>query len=155
MVNPLPAEEKRPRGSRAEPLAGPFTSPFAQPFPELSQEWAVWPELWQDLPALVFPARPGHPTETGWLPADAADCVRDIPRWRATVDDGCLRVTRPDGLPWYQGPLHSTRTWRRVARAHGHLLLVTGPFAHPVELPSAAHCGHLLLAVADLDLAAL
>ncbi|MEY9848983.1 hypothetical protein ABH940_006087 [Streptacidiphilus sp. BW17] len=139
MVIPLPAEEDPPGSFADLPLT----------------QSAVWPELWQDLPALVFPARPGHPTETGWLPADAADFVDDAVRWRATLDDGCLRVTRPDGLQWYHGLLHSTRAWRRVARARGRLLLVTGPFTHPVEFPSAALCGHLLVAVADLELSGL
>jgi hypothetical protein len=131
MVTPIPAHDGRP-------------DPFA--------EAGVWPELWRDLPALVFPARPDHPTDTGWLPGDAAALLDQAPRWLASLQGGHLRVTRPDDCPWYRGPLLSTRPWRRIARARGRILLVTGPFTHPAEFWTAAHGGHLLCAAADVVL---
>jgi hypothetical protein len=119
-----------------------WPDPFGEP--------AVWPELWRSQPTLVFPARPNYPTDHGWLPVDAVALLDQAPRWLAALEGSQLRVSGPDDRPWYRGSLFSTRTWRRTARTRGELLLVTGPFTHPVEFWSAAQGGHLLCAVADV-----
>lgn len=119
-------------------------------WPEPFEPTAVWPELWRGRPTLVFPARPDHPTDTGWLPADAVVLLDEAPRWLATLTGDHLHVARPDGRSWYRGPLPSTRAWRRCARAGGALLLITGPFGHPAEFWAAARSGHLLCATADV-----
>ncbi|MFE7565165.1 hypothetical protein [Kitasatospora sp. NPDC057500] len=108
-----------------------------------------WPELLPDLrPALVVPAAPErlpHPGD-GWtrhMP-EAPD-----PAWTAHLDshlDGHrLTVQRPGGHTWYDGHLTAGREWHRATRTHRALLLITGPFSGPHDLPTAAAHGHLLL----------
>jgi hypothetical protein len=116
----------------------------------------VWPELWRTRPALVFPSRPGHPAEAGeagWVPACQLTELDERPRWKAVISDGQLAVAYPDGQPWYQGPLLATRDWRRAVRAARALLILTGPFSHPTELPAAAFSGQLLCAAAEVQIA--
>ncbi|SEL14089.1 hypothetical protein [Streptacidiphilus jiangxiensis] len=111
----------------------------------------VWPEMWRDQPALVFPARPDRPVDAvGWLPVRAALEADATPAWLATLDDTRLSVTGREGDCWYAGLVCTARAWRRAVRARGRLLLVTGPFTHPLELPAAARAGRLLCAVADV-----
>ena len=119
-------------------------------WPDPFEEAAVWPELWRGLPTLVFPARPDHPADSGWLPADAAVLLDEAPRWLATLAGDHLHVAGPDGRAWYRGPLLSTRAWRRTARDRAELLLITGPFGHPAEFWTTARSGHLLCATADV-----
>ncbi|MEY9877659.1 hypothetical protein ABH931_007183, partial [Streptacidiphilus sp. MAP12-33] len=138
---PWRARPARPGARGAAPAAaGPAPAPPDQ----------VWPEMWWDQPALVFPACPERPADGGWFPVRAALAVDDAPGWLATFEDAHLRVTGREGGCWYAGLVCTARAWRRAVRARGRLLLVTGPFTHPLELPAAATAGRLLCAVADV-----
>ncbi|MFD0561063.1 hypothetical protein ACFQ2M_02750 [Kitasatospora saccharophila] len=106
--------------------------------------WEPWAELMADhRPVLVAPAAPGRPAPAGdgWSgPGAPPELRRD---WSAAFDGTRLVVTRPDGQPWYDGPLTAAREWARALRAHGTLVIVTGPFTAPADLRPAAAGGRL------------
>ncbi|MFJ4674092.1 hypothetical protein [Kitasatospora purpeofusca] len=105
-----------------------------------------WPELLPDRrPVLVVPAvaTSSALAAEGWtahLPGyDTA------PRWSAAFDGHRLAVHRPDGHPWYDGPVTAGRQWYRAIRSHHTLLLVTGPFTGLLDFKAVAASGQLLL----------
>ncbi|BAJ26472.1 MULTISPECIES: hypothetical protein [Kitasatospora] len=103
-----------------------------------------WPDLLADhRPALVAPAAPHRPAPAGegWTGPDTLPALRED--WAAAYDGTRLVVTRPDGTPWYDGPLAAAREWARALRAHRTLILVTGPFTSPFDFRPAAAAGRL------------
>jgi hypothetical protein len=119
-------------------------------------ESVPWPEFLAGRPVLVVPAAPGRAPvpEDGWTDAGTALALTH-PRagWSAVLKGRCLSLRRPGGEAWFEGEVAATRDWRRSLRTHRSVLLVTGPFANPFELPAAAAAGRLVVLAAAARLA--
>ncbi|MGW2543151.1 hypothetical protein ACWC5I_20315 [Kitasatospora sp. NPDC001574] len=107
-----------------------------------------WPEFLDRRPALVTPAAPDRPLipDEGWTDRHTARALTGPhPAWSAVLTGSHLAIHRPGGLPWFDGEIAAIREWRRAARDHRALLLVTGPFTNLFEFPAAATAGRLFL----------
>ncbi|WP_043478259.1 hypothetical protein [Kitasatospora sp. MBT66] len=117
-----------------------------------------WPELLSDhRPVLVLPADPGRlpVPEDGWADRDTAPAPGTDPNsgWSAVLDGYWLTVRRPSGTVWFDGETAATREWIRSVRAHGTLLLITGPFTNVFDFWPAAATGQLFFLTTPIRLA--
>ncbi|MFE6866138.1 hypothetical protein ACFVFS_06245 [Kitasatospora sp. NPDC057692] len=112
----------------------------------------AWPELLPDRrPALVVPAWAAGPAVAGEGWSRQAGGLEDgpAPGWSAAAAPPRLTVRRPAGQPWFDARVTAGREWWRALRAHGALLLVTGPFTDVFDLRPAAEAGALTLLTVD------
>ncbi|MFI5990252.1 hypothetical protein ACIBAC_00160 [Streptomyces sp. NPDC051362] len=82
----------------------------------------------------------------GWAEfKDYPGWAEPAPGWSAVLDVATdeLTMSNPEGVPFYEGTLNSSKAWRRSARKEGLFVAVAGDISHPQEVPDAIDAGRL------------
>ncbi|MFB6629993.1 hypothetical protein ACFCWY_08865 [Streptomyces sp. NPDC056362] len=148
-----------------------YSVDLSGPAPDLGMQ--VWMDDRDSMPRAVFAA--SHRIETfgtaggagpdpflhglrtgGWAKFDDFSGWADpAPGWSAVLDVATdeLTMSNPEGVPFYQGSLNSSRAWRRSAKKSGVFIALAGDIANPHEIADAVDMGRLYALVCPITVA--
>ncbi|MET9776177.1 hypothetical protein ABZ023_18285 [Streptomyces sp. NPDC006367] len=148
-----------------------YSVDLSGPAPDLGMQ--VWMDDRDDMPRAVFAAT--HRIETfgtdgragpdpylhglrtgGWAEFnDFPGWAEPAPGWSAVLDVATdeLTMSNPEGVPFYQGTLNSSKAWRRSARRNGMFIALAGDITDPSGITDAVVAGRLYAMVCPITVA--
>ncbi|MFI6142431.1 hypothetical protein ACIBCC_30095 [Streptomyces griseus] len=149
-----------------------YSVDLSGPAPDLGMQ--AWMDDRDSVPRVVFAA--SHRIETfgpdgsgagpdpflyglrthGWAEfQDFPAWAKPAPGWSAVLDVATdeLTMSAPDGVPFYQGTLNSSKAWRRGAKKNGTFIALAGDIADPHGIADAVDAGRMYALVCPVTVA--
>ncbi|MFK0159157.1 hypothetical protein ACIQVK_44690 [Streptomyces sp. NPDC090493] len=148
-----------------------YSVDLSGPPPDLGMQ--VWMDDRDSMPRAVFAS--AHRIETfgtdgsagpdpflhglrtgGWAEFNDFPAWADpAPGWSAVLDVATdeLTMSNPEGVPFYQGNLNSSRAWRRSAKKNGMFIALAGDIADPRGIADAVDAGRMYALVCPITVA--
>ncbi|MFE1206297.1 hypothetical protein ACFW5V_31940 [Streptomyces sp. NPDC058762] len=148
-----------------------YSVDLSGPAPDLGMQ--AWMDDRDSMPRVVFAA--SHRIETfgtdgnagpdpflhglqtgGWAEFnDFPGWAEPAPGWSAVLDVATdeLTMSNPEGVPFYQGSLNSSKAWRRSARRNGLFIALAGDIADPRDIADAVDAGRMYAMLCPITVA--